>query len=44
MYGSLGHFKATLQRSKERTESKNKENFSRKNSYTLEGKLADESQ
>lgn len=43
MHGSLGHFKATLQRRKERTESKNKGNFSRKNTYTFEGKLANES-
>ena len=42
MHGSLGHFKATLQRRKERSESKNRGNFSRKNSYTSEGKIADE--
>ena len=41
MHGSLSHFKATLQRKKERSDAKNRGNFSRKNSYTFEGKLVD---
>lgn len=42
MHGSLGHFKATLQRKKERSESRDRGNFSRKKIYATEGKLADE--
>lgn len=41
MHGSLGHFKATLQRKKERSEANNRRAFSRKSSYASKGKLAD---
>ena len=42
MHGSLSHFKATLQRKKERSETKDRRGFGRKNSYASKGKLADE--
>ena len=34
MHGSLGQFKATLQRKKERSDAKSRGNFSRKNTYS----------